>query len=290
MTSQALPDGWALPTGTWGTDADRDESTVLSGFASIRLKNTAVATTVLGPVTPITRGQTTSKSYEAVVTFQADSTTAGHTVSIKVYTYDEDMVAVGSYTVNSGVVLAANTWYTRTLDFAVTSTDERYARIEIAKAAQAFNVYVDTAEVLPIAPYFKYSLTSDQAITSGTWNAIASWTTTATNDATVVSSYKASFCRSKAGVLTGRVTWTDSIPDGTMIGVRITGAPGTPTTQFKVGGAGLHVIQVSWAGFVDAWVGASMALGQVTYYLEAFQDSGSDKDAQAYFSGMQAGF
>jgi hypothetical protein len=289
MVSLAAPDGYVMLTGTWGTDADKS-TTALSGSNSIQLKNTTVATKFATSYVPITKGGSTQKKYQAIIVYQADSNAGTDTITVQVKTYDASFSLVSTTTIiNAQPVASANVWYTRTLDLPITSSTERYARIEIAKSATSFNAYVDTVDISPIAPHFYYlaSVTATSA-TTGNWTSVVNYDSTDGSDVSISAGQAYPFY-SQAGFLRAQIKWSSSIPDGTTIGVRLTkNGVELNRVYFKVGGAENDEIEVSWAGLIDAWQANSAT--RYYYGVEVYQNSGSSKDVLTRFQGFQAGF
>jgi hypothetical protein len=163
-------------TGTWGTDADRSDTVYQSGTSSLQLKNTAVATQLVGPWIPINYYPSHDIYYNMEATVRSDS--GANTVTVKFVVYQSDQTTVVT-TVNlmNGTVTAANTWQTATANQGFGSSGY-WGRYEISKTAAAYNVYIDSVKVKKADPAFYFwnaTLSSTgiaQSIAASTWTTV----------------------------------------------------------------------------------------------------------------------
>lgn len=294
MTYPHPPAGWRMATGTWGTDAERETTLYLSGGASIRMKNTTTATKLIGPMSPVHPGIANNKMYEATAYVRASSVSggAGDYVTLQLKSYDASFTAIYTHVIYQNVLTAADTWQTVSGVWQADSGGtERFIRPEILKGTNAINVYWDAISFRAMAPMFK-GTSGTTAVTdhASTWTAIASFTVdgsgfgalTAQNEWTN-SSGSLTPHHTKPGTITARVAFSDSIADGSFVGIRIKEA-GTviAQTSFKVGAAGFPHIIVT----VN-----DLLLFSAAYTVEVIQNSGSgDRNAVAYVSCIQSGW
>jgi hypothetical protein len=295
--SKAPPDGWSLITGTWETDADQNTTTFLSGFCSVELKATATATKLASELMPITQGTYENKHYEVAATFRATRANIGDTILIQAKIYNSDYTLQSTTTIYNDTVDVIGDWYTRSATIVATNATDNFVQIEVSKAAAAFAVYLDSVEVAPSPPFFavlRDDATADFTVASSA----VSWTSVDTFDAPASAAYSdvlhdsgnIAFLYTRPGTLRAQVTWVDSIPDGTVIGIRIV-RDGTQiaTTKFAVGAAGTHQIEVTYVGLINAYRATTKATNYL-YAVEVIQNSGTDKDATVHFQGYQTGF
>lgn len=146
------PDAWTPVVGTWGTDCDRSTSVVLNGGASLWLKNTAVATKVQTALIPYSSMFTEGLLVRAI--FQADSVTAGNTIALRVLEYDASLTLISNTLAFGGLVASVNTWQKNQLLAGGHLPNGGYVALSIEKAANAYNVYVDSFVATLARPVF----------------------------------------------------------------------------------------------------------------------------------------
>jgi hypothetical protein len=151
MSSESPPSGWLVDTGVWGTDCDREETLNQTGNHSLHLKSTAVATKLVGPWIPVRGGW--NNTYSAWALLQASSIAGGNTVTVKCQGYQDDRstTTTAINVINASVLGAANTWE-HWGDTATFASNTRWARFEIEKAAQSFDVYIDFVNLEKFPP------------------------------------------------------------------------------------------------------------------------------------------
>ncbi len=109
MTTANPPDGWELNGAVWGTDADENSSTVLSGGHSIEF----IAGSAVDPVEFIASDFTPAAAdsdYLVEATVRATSIAAGNTFTIGVGWYDSSKAWISDSNVHNAVLSAANVW------------------------------------------------------------------------------------------------------------------------------------------------------------------------------------
>jgi hypothetical protein len=162
--SDYIPDAWTLVTGTWNTDADLDESISATGDACLRLRNTLVATEVAWRDAVSVEG---GKPYRAEFTLRSSSTTAGHTVTARIRWYTASGAWISDSDAVSAVLSAAYAFIPYTV-IANAPATARMAKLSISKAAQAFYLYIDFADLyaMPVA-FHAYLNANSSTLSSG---------------------------------------------------------------------------------------------------------------------------
>lgn len=168
MTWPTSPRKWELTTGTWGTDADRDETTVLTGNASAHMKSTAVATALRSGWIPIEG----NIYYHIWTLVQTDDITAGYNAQIRIQEYGADKSTLVFETlVESRVPRTANVWEWIGGEWIPNGT-ARWGKIIINKTANAHNLYWDRVHLEKIRPGFLVYRSSVESIGSGSWTPV----------------------------------------------------------------------------------------------------------------------
>lgn len=171
MATNNPPDNWTMTTGVWGTDADHTTSHWHVGDSSINLKNTAVAAKLTSGDAPLEAGPQTGVNGPMVLVTcaaRADSIAAGRTVTVAAEqrTADKGTVVGTVYPIN-GLLNAANTWERKSALLSASSS-AHWLRLYVAKAAQAFNAWIDALEVRQCPRYAHAFRTSSQSINDST--------------------------------------------------------------------------------------------------------------------------
>jgi hypothetical protein len=173
MSSESPPSKWLVDTGVWGTHCDREETLNQTGNHSLKLIGTtpANATKLLSPWLPVRGGW--NNTYAAWALLRASSIAGGNTVTVKCQGYQDDRstTTTAITVVNAAVLGAPNTWEWHGLD-ATFASNTRWARFEIEKAAQNFDVYIDHVQLEKFPPGAVYERTITDTLASG-----ASWVT-----------------------------------------------------------------------------------------------------------------
>ncbi len=194
MTFVTPPQGWELDVGIWGTDANREETIVVSGGYSVKFNSTAVATALVSPWIPIE--DLLQSFYGALL--RTDDVTAGYTITLKVDQYDHNRLFVGTSTMFTGVLDAIDTWqWVGNIRSHLATIG--WVRMRLEKTTDTHNVYVDNMLTERLQPSWGLYRDSLQTIATGTW------TTLATNSSLVAAqSYFLTISRSvsAAGVVT----------------------------------------------------------------------------------------
>jgi len=167
--STYVPDGWAMVTGTWNTDAELDTTTTGTiGDASVKLKNTAVATEIAWDRAVSVKG---GSPYRAEFTLMADSIAAGDTLTARIRWYTSAGVYISDSNIHAAVLSAASSWIQYSGIFDAPST-ARMAKLSVLKAATTFNAWVDFADLFVMPKCFFAYLSSSQAGVSTSYGQI----------------------------------------------------------------------------------------------------------------------
>ncbi len=270
--AQSPPDGWEIDTGTWGTDLDRG-TTFFQGIASLQLKNTSVAASVLSDFIPM---RSSTASYPNTQSFwvrlQADSVAGGNTVKLELHTYDNTKSFLATTTPLNGVLNAINTWETYGR-IATPNASAKWARWQITKAAQAFNVYVDLAPFEDNPPYISYTQTAAQNINDSTWTTIVFGTNTFVVDNAInynAATGVASILEPGYYTICSTVNTDDSLGDGKALRIRVKLNDGT--NNYYVYGTG-NPIGANDKGLALVATTLPCNTGD-TIAIEVWQDSG----------------
>lgn len=220
MTWPTPPSGWSVVTGSWTTDADRDESLSESGAYTLHLLDTSVATKLRSDFTPVEQ----SLQYFVNIRVRSDDITAGYTISVKAEQYATDKVTlVATASLYSGVPAAADTWEWVGSRFKPLNSTVRWIRITVEKTTNTHNVYVDNISLEPQQPSWGKYLNSNQSIGSGSW-------TTVTFDTDIDALSEDVKIGYSSGVVTAKINGAYSIgstctfstlSDGDLVGIRI---------------------------------------------------------------------
>lgn len=282
MTWPVSPKYWNVTTGTWGTDIDRDESTIYTGPYSLNMIDTAVATEIRSDLIPWIGGGT-----EFVTVFaQQDDITAGNTITVEVYGYASDRVTVPAgenATLFSGVLTAANTWEFVGGKFESNDASTKFIQIRIKKSAVAFNVFIDHVWTEVQQPSWNLYLDEASAttITTGTWTTVPC--ANESGDAGG-NSIRAWIVSHSSGVVTIRHAGSyamsasvefDTASDGTAMDIRIKMTDGV-TTKYRYGTRTIN----GAAGNARVMVSTTdehLAPGD-TVEVQVYHDEGSDLD------------
>ena len=140
MATNNPPSGYDLSIGTWGTDADQDTATFLSGFASTRFFASSSTTPELlwHRYLPVDQ----DKVYALGATVQADRINVGDNVSLEALLYDQSRNLVRTYVAYNAPLTAIGQW-DRIGTAVPILAGEHWARYVLRKANAAFNVYAD---------------------------------------------------------------------------------------------------------------------------------------------------
>ena len=167
MTDTRVPAGWTMTTGTWGTDANRENSVVATGKFALRLDDTATATIMDGPY--IAMSPDIPLSVGAYV--RTDDVTAGHNVGTNFTDYDGNYVQ-GNQWQWDDELSAADTWQWTGANH-VPASDAVWARFQVFKTTNAHNIYYDQMFVERHPPgWFRYHSGAAQSVSSSTWTTL----------------------------------------------------------------------------------------------------------------------
>lgn len=154
MASLHPPDNWSITEGVWGTDADREETTVFAGGFSIKLINTTPTndTKIESDLIPVDRLLLSSPVFNMGSWIQADRNNAGDDITIQLRAYDNDKVFISSVTIFLGPVTSINTWEFKG-NRVIISPLARWINVTVSKANVAFNAYIDSVEANEGVPF-----------------------------------------------------------------------------------------------------------------------------------------
>lgn len=162
------PDGWRMRTGVWGTDAAVSVTSEL-GTYSLELGTSGGATVVAMESTfsPVAEGT----PYRALIRWQADSVTAGHTVTLQIEWYASKTGSLlSATTIHNAIAGAANTWQTASTAVEAPAT-AHWARVVVSKAAQSFLLTIDRVEFESTGETFE-AVDSTTSLNSASWTLI----------------------------------------------------------------------------------------------------------------------
>lgn len=173
------PDGWALTSGVWGTDAYLDDAVLLSSAASLKMVGTSANTqTLVGSWLPL---DADTVAYEVTSVLQATNNTSLFTLKLEVYGADKSTLLTIVYLYNNEAVPTANTWMVPSKEL-LTTTGMRWGRVILTRSAGATaSIYLDRVEVKKMAPRwgcFKSNAGGDQALISSASNQLITFDTT----------------------------------------------------------------------------------------------------------------
>lgn len=160
------PDGWFVGAGAWGTDFDKETTTVYQGAESaVAFLNTTPAAdpwirTEYQPTHP-------GEVWLADFLVRASSVSAGDTVELGLGFTDKDFNWIADVTIYAAAVLpGAGTWYP--LSGSVTApANAVYAYGYVKKNNTAFYLYVDTMGIKQVPYSFFAYRSSDETRTTG---------------------------------------------------------------------------------------------------------------------------
>jgi hypothetical protein len=265
------PDLWELLAGAWTVDADLNGAP-RSSATGLQFLATAVATEALSPVMLVEESQ----SFAIKVWAQQDDITAGNTLTITVYGYDEDGNATGSTVVYSSVLGAADNWRAINYVNAVTSGD-RFWRIGLKKSANAFAVQWGSVGIREIQPSWLRQRLTTQVIPTATWTDVA-------RSGVVLAGYTFN-CETVTDTLITPYDTTQQVLADVMANVRILSIPNGRYAQLRVitsaGVAKLHGPKVYANGTENLNLSLAGRVASDTFGLQIFHNAGSDKDVSA---------
>ena len=173
MSSSSPPDGWVLEAGTWGTDIDREESTVFSGAQAFHFKNTATNAVIASTWFPVTSTWPGRQYQNVHWTWQASANGVNDRLRVRVKFYDETRTLTSTATLFDGAAAAVNTWQNSGFSESII-TGDRWARFLIDRPGDTdFDLYVDQI-VYAIAPPFYFGHGKDPSGTT-TFSALNTW-------------------------------------------------------------------------------------------------------------------
>jgi len=233
MASSGLPDGWELLVGEWGTDIDRDETNKYGGFHSIRMIDTAVATSIATPHIVATGADSTVLEFTPQTTdvwfyiYQPDDGNVLNTFTITAYYYDKAGTELFNYSLFSGRTTTTTKWEIFSAATYNTNGDPGgYTVIRITKAARAFNLYIDSAWATIRPPNWSMIECPTQTIpNTGVWTTVTFGVAGANNEVTY--NLSGGFVTSVAAYITGmyqvnaQVKVDGDIPAAQILDIRI---------------------------------------------------------------------
>lgn len=183
--SLAVPDGWTILSGLWGTDFSYDTSVYASGLGSLKFEATTPATDpqIVSAWIPARDGSLSysfQPTYVAEILMRASSTAAGNNVTVNLVQYRADRTTVDdTVTLHTGPLNTVNTWkwYGLSSGGSFGSTT-RWLRVEITKAKTAFTLNIDRISVRPDSPSIAtttYNAATTPLLVANTWTDIY-WT------------------------------------------------------------------------------------------------------------------
>lgn len=234
MSNSAFPRGWHVTSGALGTDVIFDNTTFLSGNASVYFPSTASASaTVVSdwvPIDDVNYGGTPSATEDvACKTFYvrahvyASSVAANKDIKFDFETADAARTTITTQAVYNDVLPSANTWHPIGTQMSYSATG-RWMRLSLTRPTDYdFDLYLDSVEFRRAPPFFRGTSTG------ATFNS-ANWTVP-----TYVSGGPANTgvnrCSEASGIVTmtqpgvyqavGGFDITDAVADGDVVGCRI---------------------------------------------------------------------
>ena len=170
MSWQTPPQSWEMSVGTWGVDADREETIARSGNASLLMKSTAVATTLRSGWIPVENGVI----YGLWALVRSDDVTVGNYLSIDAQEYDGDKSTLTATTpvVNSRLPAVVDTWEWHGAHWTPAVGTTRWIRLIIKKTAVAFSLYWDKIHFEIVNPATILTRDATQSIPDATWTTV----------------------------------------------------------------------------------------------------------------------
>ena len=248
-----------MMTGTWGTNADREETISLGGSSSIKMYS-STATKIAWPMVPISSGIAQDRDYEVKVVWQASDITAGFTGKVELEIYNGSGVLQTTTTIRAAAVLtAADTWEVVSSRVSITNSAYRYARVVITKGASDFQLYIDEVEIRPVCPYIS-AYDNTLTTSAGAWTTAVLDVNSNASEMYLTGGFARTYHWRRA-IITAHAWFSSAIADGSLYGIRIYYAGAALATQHILAGAGSGGQGVSLATAVTATMIPGSAYG-----------------------------
>ena len=166
MPWQTPPQSWEVITGTWGTDANRDELAASSGGYCVKMADTAVATKMRGSWIPVE----INIAYTIMARVMTSAITAGYNFVVDIEEYGADKATLtNTFSLFAGGLTQTWGWEWVGGHFMPGGYGTHWIRVVISKTANTHFAYWDRVFVERWRPGFQAYMDFRFYIPTGVW-------------------------------------------------------------------------------------------------------------------------